>query len=486
MALIECPECKRMISDLSEECPNCGLPKKYYESPKLPQRPITLENFCNILESFSLDYKNIFEQHEYISNSKKKETFDRYYQYYNKFICDEEVFKKIKDNYVDMRIDYNLLLQFADGMKTIEERIDEYNNNYVERELLENKEYFDNILKDVDPYIKLDYEQRKAVVTDDDYCLLIAGAGSGKTTTMAAKVKWLVDKKHIKPEEIMLISYTNKAIEELKDRVNNKLNINAKISTFHSAAFDMVKNSVTTRPEVNFNSYKIIYNMLEKKLFNDKKFMRNLVLFLGYYFNIPDEAFDFNNLEEYHLYKANKDFSTLKGDLESYINDVKDKKSKYKTTLQNERMRSAAEVEIANFLYLNGIEYEYEKVYPHRIENARKEYTPDFYIFQNGKEAYIEHYGINQDYTSNIYTKDNLDKYVKAIEDKRKLHSKYNTKLIETWNRYIDKTDLRSNLEKELKKAGFNFYPKNLDDVYNDIVKNGKDKYIYNFIKFIV
>ena len=55
-----------------------------------------------------------------------------------------------------------------------------------------------------------------------------------KTTTMAAKVKWLVDKKNVKPEEIMLISYTNKAIEELKDRINKKLNIPAKIATFHS------------------------------------------------------------------------------------------------------------------------------------------------------------------------------------------------------------------------------------------------------------
>ena len=45
-----------------------------------------------------------------------------------------------------------------------------------------------NILKDVDPVIMLDADQRKVILTDEDYCLVIAGAGAGKTTTVAAKV----------------------------------------------------------------------------------------------------------------------------------------------------------------------------------------------------------------------------------------------------------------------------------------------------------
>ena len=85
------------------------------------------------------------------------------------------------------------------------------------------KDYFDNILAEIDPKIRLDDEQRRAVVTDDDYCLLVAGAGAGKTTTMAAKVKYLVEKKHVNPEEIMVISYTKKAIGELIDRINKGL-----------------------------------------------------------------------------------------------------------------------------------------------------------------------------------------------------------------------------------------------------------------------
>ena len=66
----------------------------------------------------------------------------------------------------------------------------------------------------------LDDDQRKVVLTDEDYCLVIAGAGAGKTTTVAAKVKYLVEKKDIKPQEILVVSFTNKAVGELKEKIN--------------------------------------------------------------------------------------------------------------------------------------------------------------------------------------------------------------------------------------------------------------------------
>ncbi|MHB1419952.1 MAG: UvrD-helicase domain-containing protein [Bacillota bacterium] len=74
------------------------------------------------------------------------------------------------------------------------------------QKLVQYKEYFDNILKKVDSNVKLDDEQRRAVVTDDDYCLLIAGAGAGKTTTMAAKVKYLVEKQGVSPQDIIVFN----------------------------------------------------------------------------------------------------------------------------------------------------------------------------------------------------------------------------------------------------------------------------------------
>ena len=73
--------------------------------------------------------------------------------------------------------------------------MEKHNEEYIAQAMENEKEYLDHVLKAVDPAVVLDEDQRKVVLTDEDYCLVIAGAGAGKTTTVAAKVKYLVDKK---------------------------------------------------------------------------------------------------------------------------------------------------------------------------------------------------------------------------------------------------------------------------------------------------
>ena len=113
------------------------------------------------------------------------------------------------------------------------------NKNYIEKTLETEKEYLDGILKDVDESITIDDDQRRAVITDEDYNLIIAGEGTGKTTTIAAKVKYLVDKQGVDARDILVISYTNKAVEELEERINTKLNVDCTISTFHKLGKDI-------------------------------------------------------------------------------------------------------------------------------------------------------------------------------------------------------------------------------------------------------
>ncbi|MEK3794754.1 UvrD-helicase domain-containing protein [Paenibacillus sp. FSL R7-0204] len=82
----------------------------------------------------------------------------------------------------------------------------DWNKEFIQRELLEAEE----LLSDIDGK-SLDAQQRVAVITDEDSNLVLAGAGSGKTLTIAGKVKYLVEHKGVKPEEILLISYTKKS-----------------------------------------------------------------------------------------------------------------------------------------------------------------------------------------------------------------------------------------------------------------------------------
>ena len=76
----------------------------------------------------------------------------------------------------------------------------------MERDYNRYKLYFDTRYNGVDDNIKLDKEQTNAILCDEDYSLIIAGAGTGKTTTMAAKVKYLVDIKRVHPKEILVTS----------------------------------------------------------------------------------------------------------------------------------------------------------------------------------------------------------------------------------------------------------------------------------------
>ncbi len=504
MALIICPECGKSISDKAHFCPNCGLPSENFivnppkeektntsTSPKETKAAantdydITYEGIGNVLLTFDKDYVTCFSQSHYITDRDKAKLEEVYGKYYRN-LKNKLTFDYVCNHASVLRIDIDTLKRFLIHMHHLKDEVDAHNTNYVDLRMERDKEYFDHILDKIDPNIQLDEEQRRAVITDDDYCLLVAGAGAGKTTTMAAKVKYLVDRKGIKPDEIIVISYTNKAIGELKDRINRALGIDAKVCTFHSFAFDIVKQFNTEPPEINFSSFRIIFEMLEKAIFEDKQLMRNLVWFLGYYFDITEEVFKFDNLNQYHLYKARQDFETLKSGLGDYVARVAQQRSKQTKTITGEYLRSLQEVQIANFLYLNGIDYEYERVYPFDSPSRNKKYTPDFYIRQGEHEVWLEHYALSENGYSSVLTKQEIYKYKKAIDDKRRLHASYGTKLLETWSWYNDKRPLVDHLKETLEQEGFVLKPRDLETVYKKLVETGKDKYIYRLIIFMM
>lgn len=492
MALVVCPECKNRISDRADKCPHCGLPAQYFTGKKTEPILSTREvegvdyrNLGNILLLFDKDYCGFFSESHYITHREEQYMMDMYHQYY-KTLCNKMIFQYVCNNARTFRVDIDSLKAFLTKMHTLSADVIAHNTNYVDRILVKEKDYFDRILEDIDPVIKLDEEQRRAVITDDDHCLLVAGAGAGKTTTMAAKVKYLVEKQGIQPDEIIVISYTRKAIGELQDRINKGLRIPAQICTFHKFAFDIVKKFSVEPPEINFSSYEIIFEMLEKSIFNNKQLMRNLVYFLGYYFDLDENVFKFENLNQYHLYKAAQDYETLKSGLGEYVKKVEQQRTKYIKTITGEYLRSVQEVQIANFLYLNGLDYEYERAYPYESPTRNKKYTPDFYIRQGEHVVWLEHYALSESGYNSVFTPQQVAKYKKSIRDKRDIHARCGTRLVETWSLYNDRRPLMEHLKEVLEKEGFVLKPRDLTEVYKKIVDTGKDKYIFKLIQFMM
>ena len=90
----------------------------------------------------------------------------------------------------------------------------------------------------------LNNKQKEAVINTDGPMLILAGAGSGKTKVLTTKIAYLIEEKGIDPYNILAITFTNKAANEMKERVKNMLDIDTniiQISTFHSFGLSIIK-----------------------------------------------------------------------------------------------------------------------------------------------------------------------------------------------------------------------------------------------------
>ena len=362
--------------------------------------------------------------------------------------------------------------------------ISKHNEDFLSSHLRTESAYLDNILKSVDPVIKLDDEQRKVVLSDEDYTLVIAGAGAGKTTTVAAKVKYLVERKGIRPEQILVISFTNKAVGELRDKINKSLKIKCPVTTFHKTGYAILRKQDNEKRQVVDGGfmYNVINNYLKENILEQPELVDKLILFFGSYFDAPYEGEDLN---DFFNYISKSDFTTLKGNMSEYTEEIIDKRTGKCISIAQERMRSAQEVQIANFLYLNQIEYKYERPYEYHILKSRKPYTPDFTITQGDKVAYLEHFGITEDGKNNRYNEEQLSRYKQEINDKVKLHKKHNTDLIYTFSGYSDGRSLLEHLRENLEKHGFTLIPRDSKEVFEKIVNTEENKYIMKLVKLV-
>lgn len=364
------------------------------------------------------------------------------------------------------------------------EIFNDHNNSYVLSHLDSEKKYLDKILYEVDPKIQLDSEQRTAILSDEDYTLIIAGAGAGKTTTVAAKVRYLVEKKHIDPKQILVISFTNKAVGELQERINTQLSIPCPITTFHKAGYAILRKQDDEKKTIVGDGflYKTVNNYLKSNILEQPELVDKLIMFFGSYFDAPYEG---NDINLFFNYISKADFSTLKSNVNEYNAQIIDRRTCKITTITNEVLRSAQEVKIANFLYLNQIDYIYEEIYPYHILKAKKPYTPDFCIRQGNKVAYIEHFGITESGKHNFYSPEELANYKKEIQDKIALHKKHKTTLIYTYSQYNDGKDFLVHLQGQLENAGFKLNKRPADEVYKKLVNTEENKYISKLVNLI-
>lgn len=343
-----------------------------------------------------------------------------------------------------------------------------FNKDFVVHELKECDTLFSNIEGQ-----SLDEQQRLAVIKDEDNNLVIAGAGSGKTTTVAGKVAYIIDRFKIKPEEILLITFTKKASDEMKHRIKQKMNIDIEVNTFHSFGRKVIGEATNDMPSVIeekqfYTEMRNIFNIL----FKESDYASKVIKFITEYRLEPKDDNDFKSHGEYITYLKDNNIRSYKT-VEVFI--------KGKKTILREYCKSLEEVKIANYLFLNGVNYKYEEPYQYKTsDNIYAQYKPDFYL--PDYDIYIEHFGLI-DKNNNVphwFSSSNglsaKDKYNSDIAWKRDTHENYKTNLVETYSYENREGVLLEKLQTKLETQGVIFKQRTTDEIWKILNSIAKDE----------
>lgn len=347
----------------------------------------------------------------------------------------------------------------------------DFNKQFIKEELQTFSKFFDNI-----EGRNLDIQQRTAVVTDEDNNIIIAGAGSGKTTTIIGKVNYVLERYKVRPEEILLISFTNKSAITLAERINIK-GVEAK--TFHKFGIDIIVEVEGKKPSIfEEEQFKPLLTRYFSELIKNTTYLQLVTKYFTNFLKQAKSQFEFENQGDYIQYIKDENFKSYK---------QKEVPVKGKKTYKMEVVKSIEECKIANFLLFNGVNYEYEFPYEHdTATQAFRQYKPDFTVIQNGQKIYIEHFGISRNgnvpnWFTGDATRSASEKYRADMEWKRDTHRRNGTTLIESYSYEMSEGILFENLTKNLESAGVVLKPKSPEEIWKIISGVAKDE-INSFI----
>lgn len=419
------------------------------------------ELFLEQVYNFVDEYYALYNIDQYISKKRIDELYDKYsdiIELSSKYQCISD--KKYKTFLFILNYGY--------------EKFCERNKKYVEKKLIQEKDYFDNVFKTIDENIVLDEEQRKAILIDEDYSLIVAGAGSGKTTTMAAKVKYLIERKKVNPTSIILLSFTNASVNDLNDLINNKFKLNVEVLTFHKLGMKFIRNIYARQPEIISDSgiYEIISEYFLNIVFKNKQLLKRYIDVFSKYLLLDEESMKFKNYDEYYKYYMDKKYEQCKDNLKEEIKRRVSNRSRNFITINGEKVKSDGEVKIANYLYKRSISYKYEEQYPYNI-NGNRLYKPDFTIDNFGVPIYIEYYGLAFFKNDGTYISE-IEKYQTGIGVKKNTHIKNKTDLIELYGKYENGDYFLPVLSNELSKRNVEKKLKSDKEIFYKLMETAK------------
>lgn len=329
----------------------------------------------------------------------------------------------------------------------------------------------------------LDARQREACIADEVAMLVVAGAGSGKTSTIQKKAEFLVRVMNVAPDDILLLSFTNKAADEMTERLHAAMpDTTLSASTFHKFGLDIVRSHRSGAYDISdpkFCEQTILHALSPDAMTDDE--CRGILRYFAFCLNPePTDPSRFRNLGDFIDETRTADFQTIRGMVDSCQHAEK-------TSFNGETVRSFEELEIANWLFLNGIRYEYEKVYDHPIPpesgpRKHRAYKPDFYL--PDYDIWLEHFGVDKNgEPPPFFSPAQKQAYKEGMVWKRRLHEQNHTRLVESYSWWHQEGRLTENLWEALRPLGVRRHGVSPKPIWEKYLGDRKNRLVREFAR---
>ena len=404
----------------------------------------------------------------------------KYRQYLTRFayssICTEGATIEDDVNELYQQIDFSILAdtdrQRAEQLEQAIEKIQtelrpcDYNPEFVERERRRCTSLFSDIGAD---NLDLTPEQQQAVIRNGTYNQVIAAAGTGKTLTLTTRVAYLIRQQDVDPADILVLAYTNKAADEMRQRLREQFGITAvSVQTIQSFGYELIRESQAGFVEsIDPNEQR---NFIDRKIRQareqdaNSEFLDHYYEFLVHFDDVYYDEADFETREEYVEARREQTYVTLRGT----------------------EVKSRAEKLIADFLYTHQVEYRYEdRAVWANSDSHKAGYTPDFYLPQY--DLYIEHWGIDESGSVASWFSQSTAEYREKIEWARTQFADAEYTLVSTYEFEHEADRLKQVLRHRLQHHGVDLDRMDFEELVNSAFEyNHREGWIKSrFVSFI-
>jgi DNA helicase-4 len=321
----------------------------------------------------------------------------------------------------------------------LDKEIARLNETFATTEVTASRQLFDSVERQ-----PLTEEQARAVVCFDNRVLLVAAAGSGKTSTLVAKAAYALHRSIVQASEILMLAFNADAADELQERIRSRLGdlvvgADAIVArTFHSFGLSIIGEVTGRKPDLapwlqRDNGVDELEKIIESLCVKHAAFITQWLLYRTVYAD-PFRGFDEREEpEDWDPVLGRAGFQTHRGEI----------------------VKSREERMIADWLFYNGVNYVYEGRYEVDTADAtHRQYNPDF--FYPDANLYHEHFALDADGLPPTH----FENYLEGVHWKRQLHQDNNTELFETTSAQLRAGSALEALGRALVKRGMALDPR--------------------------